>query len=185
MSEKYKVYDNTCPTFITITVVDWVDLFTRKVHKDLIIESLKYCQESKGLLIHAYAIMPSHLHLIVSSKEEHSIASTIRDFKKFTSGQLIKNIKEISESRREWLLNKFSYAANRVKRGKNYKVWKDGFHPVQLETTEMMEQRLNYVHENPVNDGITSSAEAYVYSSAADYMNEQWEGGLLRLDPII
>ncbi|MGF1637922.1 MAG: hypothetical protein ACFCUU_12675 [Cyclobacteriaceae bacterium] len=81
MSERYKVGDDLNPHFITSTIVDWVDLFTRPIYKDIIIESLKYCHEHKGLRVHAFCIMSSHIHLIVSSvgvQLEH----IIRDMKK-------------------------------------------------------------------------------------------------------
>ncbi len=87
--------------------------------------------------------MQSHLHLMAKCSEGFQLEDTIRDFKKYTSKEIIRTIKEYPESRREWLLNKFSFAANRIKKGANHKVWKDGFHPVELTTTKMIEQRLN------------------------------------------
>jgi REP element-mobilizing transposase RayT len=154
VSTKYKVRDQEKLHFITITVIDWVDLFTRPTLKHVIVDSLKYCIKNKGLEINAFVLMPSHMHLIVKSNGKHKLETIIRDFKKYTSKEIIKTIKEYPESRREWLLNKFSYAANRINKGVNYKVWKDGFHPVELSTTEMIEQRLNYIHNNPVEDEI-------------------------------
>jgi REP element-mobilizing transposase RayT len=168
MSEKYKVGDQTIPHFITITVIDWVDLFTRAVYKDIVLDSLNYCREHKGLTIHAYCIMPSHVHLIVSSENE-MLNAIIRDFKKFTSKELVKSIKSTPESRREWLLNKFEYAAGRIRRGANYKLWQDGFHPVELNTNKMFAERLEYIHNNPVEEGITWTPEGYKYSSASNY----------------
>jgi len=120
MSEKYKVYNSRVPHFITITVIDWIDLFTRKEMKDVLIESMEYCQTNKGLKIHAYVIMPSHVHMIVSS-ECNEIPGIIRDFKKYTSSRLIKTLQEINESRKEWLLEHFSRAAPGISRNKNYK----------------------------------------------------------------
>ena len=67
MSEKYKVIDSTVPTFITITVVDWVDLFPRPVYCNILDNSLNYCIKGKGLSVHAYVYMTSHVHLIVSA----------------------------------------------------------------------------------------------------------------------
>ena len=172
MSERYKVGDPAIPHFVTITVIDWVDLFTRPIYKDLILDSLKYCSEHKGLIIHAYCIMTSHIHLIVSS-EIGILNDIIRDFKKFTSKELIKAIKKNPESRREWLLNKFEFAADRINRGVNYKLWKDGFHPVELNTNEMLDERLDYIHTNPVKEGITWYPEGYKYSSASNYSGEE------------
>lgn len=99
---------------ITITIIDWVDLISRPVYKHKIVESLQYCQKNKGLIIFAYVIMPSHLHLTVKSIASFKLEETIRDFKNYTSKEFINTIKEIPESRREWLLNKFSFAAGRI-----------------------------------------------------------------------
>ena len=116
--------------------------------------------------------MTSHIHLIVSS-EIGILNDIIRDFKKFTSKELIKAIKKNPESRREWLLNKFEFAAGRINRGVNYKLWKDGFHPVELNTNEMLDERLDYIHTNPVKEGITWYPEGYKYSSASNYSGEE------------
>jgi len=169
MSEKYKVRNREGIYFITITVIDCVDLLTRKQYKDVIIDSLKYCKEQKGLIVHAFVIMSNHMHLIVSAKEAVKLQDVIRDFKKFTSKKLIEAIEHINESRREWLLKKFAFAAQRIKRGVNYKLWQDGFHPIELQTGEMVMQKLEYIHNNPVEAGIVNEQEHYVYSSAVNY----------------
>ena len=93
--------------FMTLTVVDWIDVFTRLNHKMLLIDSLKYCQHEKGLNIFAWCLMPSHLHLIANTTVKFELADVIRDFKKFTSKKLIHQIKQEPESRREWMLNRF------------------------------------------------------------------------------
>ena len=169
MSEKYKIGESERPHFITITVVDWVDLFTRPIYKNILVDSLNYCTEHKSLSVFAYCIMPSHVHIIASS-QGIGLNEVIRDLKKFTSKQLIKAIKETTESRREWILNKFSFAAKRIKRGVNYKVWQDGFHPVELSSNAMMDQKLDYVHNNPVVEEYVHLPEHWVYSSASFYI---------------
>jgi putative transposase len=131
MSEKYKVRDFSQIHFITVTIVDWVDLLTRPVYKDIIIDSLKHCQENKGMNLHAYVIMSNHFHAIVSS-DKIPLNDIVRDLKKFTSKELISTIQQTNESRSVWLLKKFKFAAERIRRGVNYKVWQDGFHPVEL-----------------------------------------------------
>ena len=169
MSHKYKVRNPRGIYFITITIIDWVDLLIRAVYKHIIIESLEYCQKNKGLIIYAYVIMSSHLHLIVSSDEDFKLEDTMRDFKKYTSKRFIEAINENAESRREWLLKKFAYASNRIKRGGKYKVWMDGFHPIELSDRVILEQKLNYIHENPVIEEIVINEEDYKYSSANSY----------------
>ena len=91
-----RIYDQYGLNFVTFTIVDWVDIFTRKVYCDLIIESLKYCQKEKQLYIHAFVIMSNHVHLVVSAEEGNcKLSDIIRDFKKFTSKKIVKTIKLI------------------------------------------------------------------------------------------
>jgi REP element-mobilizing transposase RayT len=169
MSTRYKARDNDKAYFITITTVVWVDVFTRKNHREAIIESLKYCQKQKGLEIYAYVLMPSHLHMICRAKEGFSLSDIMRDFKKFTSKKIITNIQEEPESRREWMLEVFSKACEHFKREQDYKVWQDGYHAEEVSSNNFIYQKLNYIHENPVKDGIVGKPEDYLFSSARNY----------------
>lgn len=168
MAFKYSITDQNDIYFITTTVIGWIDVFTRKELAEVIIESLKYCQSNKGLIIHAWCLMPSHLHMIVSAKENYKLSDIIRDFKKFTSKKIIKTIGEINESR-EWLLDKFSFATRINIKNKEYKFWQDGFHPIALYSNEFKDQKLDYIHNNPIESGIVLEAEHYNYSSAVNY----------------
>jgi len=90
MSTKYKVQDNSKPYFITTTIVGWVDIFTREIQKEKLVESLKYCQENKGLIIYGWCLMSNHLHMICqSANDEKPLSEIIRDFKTFTSKQIL------------------------------------------------------------------------------------------------
>lgn len=170
MSSKYKVRDNTKAYFITITIVGWVDVFTRPIQKERLIESLKHCQEKKGLIIYGWCLMSNHLHMICqSADEEISLASIIREFKTFTAKQIIKTLKEERESRREWILAIFSEACEHLKREQRYKVWQNGYHGEEIYTQHFLEQKLDYIHDNPVKIGIVKKAEDYLYSSARNY----------------
>jgi REP element-mobilizing transposase RayT len=113
--------------FVTDTVVDWVDIFTRPLYKHIIIDSLVYCQKEKGLIIYAWVLMSNHLHAIVGSTSENKVSDIWRDFKKFTSKEIINNLKtDPQESRQEWMLNRFEYAGKNDKKIKNYRFWQDG-----------------------------------------------------------
>jgi REP element-mobilizing transposase RayT len=181
MSEKYKFVDKESMYFVTMTTVGWVDLFTRWELKHVIIDSLGYCQKEKGLVIHAWCLMLSHLHMIVSSKKE-KLSDIMRDFKKFTSKELIKTIERIHESRKEWILELFAEIADHVKRVSNYKVWQDGNHPELLFSANFTQQKLDYIHDNPVADEIVDEPEEYRYSSARDYYSKR--KGYLELEII-
>lgn len=167
--DRYKIADQEQVYFLTLTVIDWVDVFTRKDYKLLLVDSLNYCAASKGLEIFAWVIMSNHIHLMVRAKEGFELSHIVRDFKKFTSKAITAKILEIGESRREWLLNKFAFEAKRTARAKNYKVWRDDNHAICLEKSEWINQRLNYIHQNPVRQMIVNNPEDYVFSSAIDY----------------
>ena len=93
----------------------------------------------------------------------------VRDFKKFTAKAVINDIQSLPESRRDWVLYRFEFAGKYDNRVKQYRFWQDKSHPIELSTTEMIEQRINYIHENPVRTGIVAEAEDYLYSSARNY----------------
>ena len=167
MSEKYKIRNPEAMYFVTITAVGWVDLFTRPELKHVIIDSLRYCQKEKDLIIHAWCLMPSHLHLIISSSSD--LSAILRDFKKFTSKELVRTIEEIHESRRGCILDLFGEVADHLKRIRNYKVWQDGNHPIQLFNAAITRQKLDYIHNNPVADETVGEPGDYLFSSARDY----------------
>jgi REP-associated tyrosine transposase len=167
--------------FLTFTVVDWVDIFTRPCYRHIIIDSLKYCQENKGLNLHAWCLMSNHLHLIVSAKENHHLSDIIRDFKKFSSKAIIKAIQENPESRKKWMLNRFEFAGRYNPKIKDYKFWKDGNEAKEIHSNSFLEQKLTYIHNNPVVAEIVENPEEYIYSSAKNYYGEQ---GLLDIIPI-
>jgi len=183
MSEKYKIRNPEGLYFITISVIKWIDVFTRNEYKNILLESLKFCQEKKGLDIFAWCIMTSHVHLIARGSSRFSLANTIRDFKKYTSVQICRAIeKNISESRKDWMLEIFSNSAYVSKKHIKYQFWQSSYHPVELVTNEMVDQKLQYVHNNPVHASIVFSAEQYVYSSALDY--QRGKKGLLNIEII-
>lgn len=81
MSEKYKFHDPDALHFITITISEWINIFTKPAYCEIIIDALKYCQINKGLIIHAWVIMSNHLHLIVSRNDQPLLSEILRDFK--------------------------------------------------------------------------------------------------------
>lgn len=169
MSDKYRIRDNDKAHFITITTVGWVDIFTRSNHKMLIINSLKYCIENKGLVVFAYCLMHSHLHMICKADEEHNLSDILRDFKTFTSKTIIQQIIGEPESRREWMLDYFSKSCSNLKRKQKYKVWQDGNHAKEISSDSFLYEKLEYIHNNPVEELIVEKPEEYLFSSARNY----------------
>ena len=157
--------------FMTMTVVDWIDVFTRLNHKMLIIDSLKYCQKEKGLNIFAWCLMPSHLHLIANTKVNYALADVIRDFKKFTSKKITEQILIKPESRREWMLERFRNAGKENNKIKEFKFWQDGNHSIEVYSEKVTWQKIKYIHQNPVVERIVYKEEDYLFSSARNYYN--------------
>jgi hypothetical protein len=93
----------------------------------------------------------------------------MRDFKKYSNKKLIAELEAINESRKEWLLRAFQKAGQDLKRISGHKLWKDGNHPIELDSTAIQSQKLEYIHMNPVHNEIVEEPEHYVYSSARDY----------------
>ena len=181
MSRKYKFYDSTCPHFVSFATVQWVDLFTRSVYFELLVESLSYCIKHKGLILNAWCIMTNHVHLIIRSETEE-LSNIMRDFKKYTSKELIKKIQaEPQESRKEWLLKVFADAGKSNINNQDYQLWQQHNHPLELSDKEMIEQRLNYLHMNPVKAGFVSRSEDWKFSSARHYAGLE---GMLELEII-
>jgi|SRR5690242_18388507 len=180
----YKISDQGAMYFVSFAVVGWVDVFTRKEYRDIIIESLRYCQDKKGLVIYAWCVMSNHLHLIISAKDEN-VSNVLGDFKKFTSKQFLKAIGEHpGESRREWMIQIFKKAGAQNSRNTNYQFWQQDNQPKIIFTPDFAAQKLEYIHRNPVESGIVEKEEEYIYSSARDYYFGK-QCGLIKIDFLI
>ena len=173
MSEKYKFSDSSRLYFVTYSVVNWMDVFIRPEYNKILIDSWAYCQKEKGLEIYAWCIMSSHVHMVVSSNK-NPLADIMRDMKAYTSKRLREAINDNpQESRKVWMLWMMERAAKRYARDSAFQFWQPGNHAVELSTNEMIDQRLNYIHENPVKAGIVDKPQDYVYNSARDYCGEK------------
>jgi len=170
MSRTYKFANPEGIYFITFATVCWIDVFTRRVYKDILIESLQYCQKEKGLRLFGYVIMSNHVHLIAMANDGYNLSDIIRDFKKFTSKQIIKTINNNrQESRKEWMLGIFRKAGKQNSNNKEFQFWQQDNHPIELYTNAVIDQKMDYIHNNPVVEGSVSRPEDYLYSSARNY----------------
>jgi len=177
----YKIRDQGQVHFVTCTVLQWVDIFTRSVYADLVIESLNFCIREKGLSVHAWVLMPNHLHAILSAKDGFILSDILRDFKKYTAGKILKELeKSTFESRKSWMLWLFKSAGSQNTRNETYQFWQQDNHPIELNNPEIKVQRMNYLHQNPVRAGLVWEPWDYKYSSACDYMNNR--KGLVEID---
>ena len=174
----YKINDQTKAHFITATVIDWVDVFSRKTYRDIVIESLDFCIQNKGMILYGYVVMSNHIHLIVQSNDG-KLSDLIRDFKKFTAKNILDTIENEPESRRDWMLKRFEFACKSHSRNEKYQFWQYGNHPEEIYTEKFLWQKLDYIHLNPVRAGIVEKASHYLYSSASNYVDGK---GLLEIE---
>ena len=172
MSSKYKFLEREGVYFTTSTLVGWVDLFTRDIYRNIILESLQHCQRNQGLQIHAWVMMTNHLHLICSIKNGGDLGQVMRNFKSYTAMKLIDAvINNPKESRREWLLDLFEKHGKANSSNHRFQIWQHENHPFLLESEFFYNQRLNYLHYNPVVTGFVSEPYHWLYSSTNEYFN--------------
>ncbi len=170
MSLKYKFKNPNGIYFATFSVVNWIDVFTRDNYREIFIDSLKWCIKNKGLVVMAWVLMTNHVHLIIRRKGENKLEDILRDIKKFTSVKIIEEINaNPEESRKEWLLKIFEEKGRANTQNEHYQFWQHDNHPIELDNNEIMEQKLDYLHNNPVEAGFVIEPHHWKYSSAGDY----------------
>lgn len=175
MRSRYKVAELKYPHFITCTIVGWLPVFTRARYLDIITASLTFCRQQKGLRLHAYVILDNHLHLVVSSD---NLSQVIRDFKRHTAKEILAIARQENKL---WLLKQFEFCKSGHKSHSHHQVWQEGFHPQAITTDDMLRQKLEYIHDNPVKLGLVDRPEDWRYSSARNYLGQD---GVLEIDLI-
>lgn len=179
MSRKYKFLNQQQAYFVSFATVHWMDVFTRNVYCDIVVDSLKYCQQEKGLILYAWCIMPSHVHLIMGTKR-NKMQDILRDLKSHTSRAIKEQIKTYpKESRREWMLWMFRRAGRKNGNNREWQFWQQHNNPIELTSNKMIDQKLEYLHYNPVVACYVESPKHWLYSSARNYYGKQ---GLIEIE---
>lgn len=162
MAFEFRIKDQEAVHFLTFTVHQWVDVFTRDVYREELIKSLRFCQERKGLEIYAWVIMSNHCHFIWRGRNE-GLSDIIRDFKKFTSKKIYNSIlQNHKESRAKWLPKLLSI-------DDKIWFWEEGYHGEEIYSNQFFASKCNYIHANPVQAGWVEKEEDYLWSSAGDF----------------
>jgi len=155
--------------FVTFTVVNWVDLFIRDRFREIFYESTNFCIANKGLEVYAYCIMTSHIHLIIGTSQQ-PLSEIVRDWKSFTSKKIRECIESGNfESRKDWILHRFKYNGLINSRNKHFQLWQQKSHPIMLDNDQLIDQKLDYIHDNPVAQGLVAEPEHWLHSSAGYY----------------
>ena len=160
---RYKIYNEDRPHFLTSTIVEWMPLFTNPQITALVLDSLRFLQKDRQVVLYAYVIMEHHLHLIASSP---ALKARVKEFKSFTARQII----DYAEGREfVGLLEKLHNAKEAHKTKSMYQVWQEGSHPQEIYEEKMLIQKIDYIHNNPVRRGYVDEAREWRYSSARNY----------------
>ena len=147
---------------------------------EIIIESLAYCRNEKDLLVHAYVIMPTHVHAALSVRPGGDLSAVLRDSRKHTAKEIVRQLNSDGNTLFDWAFRDSARKSGRPEG--SYAVWKPGAHPETIESSKFAVQQLEYMHDNPVRKGLISRQEDWRYSSAAFYLNG--EVGPLELDAL-
>ncbi len=164
MRSRYRINEPGQAHFVTGTVVNWLPLFTTAARCDILVESLAYCRQSKGLQIYAWVILDTHFHAILTAPD---LSRVLADLKRHTAQRVIKQLEEHNCT---WLLRQLRHARLAHKAESAHQVWQEGSHPQAMASDVMMEQKLEYLHNNPVKRGLVASPEHWRYSSPHEWL---------------
>ena len=185
MSTKYKFRNQEQLYFISFAIVNWIDLFIRNEYKEIMLDSWKHCQQNKGLEIYGWCIMTSHIHMIIGTHGE-KLEDIMRDMKKHTSIALKNAVKtHPGESRHEWLLWMTERAGKSNSQNKNFQLWQQDIHPIELTDLRILHQKLDYIHNNSVVAGIVEKPEDYLYSSTRNYYGLPGLIDIILVEPMV
>lgn len=158
------------PYFLTCTTFRWTPIFGRPEAAQIVLDSLRFLQEQRRLTIYGYVILENHLHLIASSTD---LIKELGVFKSFTARKIIDYLKEKGIS---IILKQLKCHKTRFRHGKEYQFWHTDKQPQLIQDKDMMMQKLEQIHHNPVKRGYVDDPIHWRYSSARNYA---WQNGLL------
>jgi putative transposase len=157
--------------FLTLNVVDKIDLFVRPAYKQVIADALNHFIAIKEVVVYSWCLMSSHLHLMITTAEGTGPAHFERDFKKYTTPELAKTIEMEIDFRRDWMMQRFEDFSKSLRRIEKFNLWQNCSSPLHIDSSQpkLLLERIDHIHENPVRERIVELPEAYWFSSARDY----------------
>jgi hypothetical protein len=160
---RYRFGDSDHAYFLTCTIVGWLPVFTQPETVQIIYDSWQFLQDNNRLTIYGYVILENHLHLIASSP---AISKEIGDFKAFTATKIVGHLKA---RKVRTLLKWLRFLKRQHKHDREFQVWQEGSHPQEISGDDMMWQKLEYAHNNPVERGYVDEPVHWRHSSARNY----------------
>ncbi len=163
---RYRIFETEYPYFMTCTIVGWLPVFTRPDAVQILFDSWRFLQQNREFKLYGYVVLENHLHLIASAPE---LGNAMKSFKMHTATQIIALLERHSVA---LLLGQLRALKLRHKTRSEYQVWQEGSHPQQVSSSEMMLQKLEYMHNNPVKRGYVDDPVHWRYSSARNYAGQ-------------
>ncbi len=170
---RYVITEVDQPHFMTCTVMEWLPIFTRPEVVKILLDCWQYQRDHKGLKLYGYVVLENHLHFIAQAP---NLAKCVQEFKSFTARQIIDYLKV---HHAEQLLTRLCFAKRAHKTDREYQFWQEGVHAEMVFSDEIMREKLNYIHQNPVKRGYVDRIEHWRYSSARNY---EGQGGVIDID---
>ena len=164
---RYKFHEEHYPYFVTSTVLEELPLFTKPALAQIMLDQFEFLQRERNVTLYAFVLMSNHFHLVVEGEE---LSNKLRLAKSYTARQILEVMERHGHSR--WL-NKLKKYKRSYKRGRTYQVWQEGLHPKQLKSVSMVNQKIGYIHANPVKRGYVDMDTDWRYSSAKNYAGEE------------
>jgi REP element-mobilizing transposase RayT len=164
---RYRILEQEYPYFMTATIVAWLPVFAHPPFVDIIFDSSRFLQRERDIEIFGYVIMENHLHWVARGKD---LAQQVGRFKFYTARCIID---ELEKRGFKTLLDELRYFKLRHKIDQTHQLWQEGSHPQQIQGDEMMLQKLEYMHNNPVRRGYVDDPVHWRYSSARDYFGKK------------
>jgi REP element-mobilizing transposase RayT len=163
---RYKICEQGQPHFLTCTVVGWTPVFTRPETTEIVLESWRFLQRENRLAIYGYVILENHLHVIASADD---LGKEIGGFKSYTARRII----DFFEARKIGvILRQLKYRKEKCKIDREFQLWQEGSHPQAIQNDDMMLQKLEYIHNNPVVRGFVDDPTHWRWSSARNYAGQ-------------
>lgn len=162
-------------SYLTFNTVDWIDVFIRPTYKQIIVDALNFCIETKKFTVYAWCLMTNHLHLLARAHDGSGLAMIEKEFKRVTTTKILEAIDIEPDLRRKWMLQRFEHFSQSLKKIEKFQLWQSCTNPsfIDFKQVYRLQERVLYIHENPVRDGIVASPEHYLYSSACDYAGKK------------
>jgi len=163
---RYRVLQGDAPHFLTCTVLNWIPLFTRPDTAEIVLDAIRYRQQNLGWRLYGFVILENHLHLVLQARD---LGEELMRFKSYTARCLIDYLEQRRVTR---ILDQLAWFKKRHKCDRKYQLWEEGSHPQLIESEDVLRQKLEYLHNNPVKRGYVDRPADWRYSSARVYAGQ-------------